>query len=777
MAEVVETLIVKVEGDLSDLRKDMKKSGDVVKKGSKDMTRSTKAASQGFSNLGKSALKLAATIGVVGLAFKSIRSIFVEFGAVDALAKTADRLGITTEGLVGLQFAASQTGVESNVLGTSLQRLNRRLSEVANTGGGVAKKGLDALGLTAEQLLKLPLEQQFGLIGDRLNEVASVADKTAIAFGFFDTEGGKLLNTLRVGTAGLDAFRQEAQDLGIAISRVDAAKIEAANDTLDKLTQTFVGASRTMAVQLAPAIDFVAGEFVKMQKEAQGTSPIIDILAKTIVGGFRAGQIAVAGFRATFNAAIVGFGKLGEIATQGALIAVRAFRRMQAGMSGAGFVVLDILDGLTLAFKIVAETADDLWQLVRAGADIAASAVLLVFDKSAQGIGGVLRGIRSAFAAALDTAATVIAAGEGFLDIRTDVAAKLVNAAGDIKLANIREAAAAKESVEIAAGVLDAATAAFKQAGADLFTVEETTGSEVLQQMSADLVSLANSQLEASRQGDELTESLGENLALIRQFTAEAEAGLDAAIDEGGAVGTVAQALEEFEALRSARETAFQAEIDRRIEHKNQLATINKDAVDTEFFLALDAADALLALANKNAATMARIENVTNQRRLAAGQQFLSDLSTLTQSENRKAFEVGKAAAIAEAGVNTFLAATKAYQALAGIPVVGPGLGAAAAAAALAAGFINIQRIRSMQFGGGGAGGAAGAPRAASGAGGAGGGAGGAGGDGGGQQGGPVQTQQFNISLEGERFTQSQVRQLIEDINEARADNATFVVT
>jgi hypothetical protein len=142
---------------------------------------------------------------------------------------------------------------------------------------------------------------------------------------------------------------------------------------------------------------------------------------------------------------------------------------------------------------------------------------------------------------------------------------------------------------------------------------------------------------------------------------------------------------------------------------------------------------------------------------------FFRSIATLQNSENRKAFEIGKAAAIAEAGVNTFLAATKAYQALAGIPIVGPGLGAAAAAAAIAAGVANIQKIRQMQFGGGAAsaGGGASAPAAPA----------APGGGGGGGEATPVQTQNFDITLIGERFGANQVRGLIESLNESTDDN------
>lgn len=56
---------------------------------------------------------------------------------------------------------------------------------------------------------------------------------------------------------------------------------------------------------------------------------------------------------------------------------------------------------------------------------------------------------------------------------------------------------------------------------------------------------------------------------------------------------------------------------------------------------------------------------------------------------------LGKAAAIAETTINTYMAAQKAYSAMAAIPVVGPALGAVAAAAAVASGLMNVAKISS----------------------------------------------------------------------------------
>lgn len=86
----------------------------------------------------------------------------------------------------------------------------------------------------------------------------------------------------------------------------------------------------------------------------------------------------------------------------------------------------------------------------------------------------------------------------------------------------------------------------------------------------------------------------------------------------------------------------------------------------------------------------------------------LSEITGLMSSENRKMFEIGKAAAIAQTLVSIPSSAQKAYDSMAGIPFVGPALGAAAAAAAIVAGGARLQAIKSAQFGGGGSAGGGG---------------------------------------------------------------------
>jgi len=79
---------------------------------------------------------------------------------------------------------------------------------------------------------------------------------------------------------------------------------------------------------------------------------------------------------------------------------------------------------------------------------------------------------------------------------------------------------------------------------------------------------------------------------------------------------------------------------------------------------------------------------------------FFKGLTALQDSESKKARAIGKAAAIAEATINTYRSAVGAYAALAPIFPVGPVLGAAAAAAAVAAGMANVAQIRGVAHSG-----------------------------------------------------------------------------
>ena len=149
-----------------------------------------------------------ALTGKLGLALGAITGgslayfIKSQADAIDTTAKFADRIGMTTEGLVGLEHAARISGVGVSALHMGLQRMTRRVAEAAQ-GTGEAKAALKELGLDAENLSAMRPEEIFQRIADRMGELRDQGDRLPLAKKLYDSEGVALVNTLAMGSHGL----------------------------------------------------------------------------------------------------------------------------------------------------------------------------------------------------------------------------------------------------------------------------------------------------------------------------------------------------------------------------------------------------------------------------------------------------------------------------------------------------------------------------------------------------------------------------------------------
>ena len=190
-----------------------------------------------------------AAAGIGGLAALTVAGIRLG----DELAKTSDKLGLSTEALAGLRHAARLTGVETNKLDLGLQRMTRRIAEAAQ-GSGEAQGAIKELGLDAKRLVELSPDEQFRSIADAMKNVGSQSDKVRLGFKLFDSEGVDLIRTLDIGAAGLDAATAEAERFGTAISRIQATEIEKAGDAFGRVKTAGEGLAIQFAAHVAPAL-------------------------------------------------------------------------------------------------------------------------------------------------------------------------------------------------------------------------------------------------------------------------------------------------------------------------------------------------------------------------------------------------------------------------------------------------------------------------------------------------------------------------------------------
>jgi len=214
-----------------------------------------------------------ALVGVAGLAGMGLL-IRSSLNATDSLSKTAAKIGTTTEALSALRFAAELTGVATTTMDMAMQRFTRRTAEAAK-GTGEAKGALQALGLDAKELVRMPLEERMLALADAFAKEKNEAQKLALAFKLFDSEGAALVVTLGKGRDGLSEMFGEARALGIVMSGDASKGVEDAVDSLTKLKAMFKGVTDQTVAALAPAIamltDIIKNKLVKAMGEGEGS--------------------------------------------------------------------------------------------------------------------------------------------------------------------------------------------------------------------------------------------------------------------------------------------------------------------------------------------------------------------------------------------------------------------------------------------------------------------------------------------------------------------------
>lgn len=94
---------------------------------------------------------------------------------------------------------------------------------------------------------------------------------------------------------------------------------------------------------------------------------------------------------------------------------------------------------------------------------------------------------------------------------------------------------------------------------------------------------------------------------------------------------------------------------------------------------------------DKYAKQKMEVEAIVASNKLNLASQTFGNLVTILGKESA----AGKAMAVAQTTIDTYQSATAAYKAMAGIPVVGPALGAVAAGAAVVSGITNVKKILS----------------------------------------------------------------------------------
>jgi DNA-binding protein YbaB len=239
----------------------------------------------GFAKAVTSPVAGLAAIAGVGLSASAFTS-FVG-GAMEAVDKTgelSDRLGIGTKALSQFFHAASLGGVESEAFVGSLEKMNKTIGAAAMGESG-ATDALARLGLDGKELANAGAQESFLQIADAIKNIENPTERAAAAMSVFGKSGQSLLNVLTMGREGISEMAADADLLGISFDRVEAAKVEAANDALERMGKVFKGIANQIAIQLGPFIAELANRFVGTATSGRNMGDIVGKAFEMIAGG------------------------------------------------------------------------------------------------------------------------------------------------------------------------------------------------------------------------------------------------------------------------------------------------------------------------------------------------------------------------------------------------------------------------------------------------------------------------------------------------------------
>jgi hypothetical protein len=190
-----------------------------------------------------------------GAAFHKASQAVEDFTAIIVHART---VGVSTDFLQSLQFAALSENVSVEKLNTALLRFTF-VSEQAATGQG---KLYDSLKLAnpelAQQFRFADQEERFKIIADAAGKYADVTKKAQITNAAFGRGMGDLVRVFGSGREKIDSFTRQARELGIVIDEKLLQNAEKLNARMDVATKIIDVQLKQAFLDLAPTIATVA---------------------------------------------------------------------------------------------------------------------------------------------------------------------------------------------------------------------------------------------------------------------------------------------------------------------------------------------------------------------------------------------------------------------------------------------------------------------------------------------------------------------------------------
>lgn len=645
---------------------------------SQEMGRAADATESSFSRIKTAAKSLAGILAGAFTVDAIVDFARAQFDAAVELDNMAKAVGLSAQQLGALQLEAKKAGLETDRIADAMSGLNEKLLDAA-AGGKDAKAFFDALGMSVVDATGQVKNADVALqdIATAFAGMADGATKSAIASELMGDAGAELIPILNQGGDALRANAQAAIEMGAVLSDQTIGQVRLLKSEMAQTGAVVDAAKNSIMAGLLPTLTNLGQKIREMATQGDAARSVTLLLDGTLKG--------LATVAIVVGSAFEFVGKTVGKVTAALVTMAPSLEPLKNARTTVG--ILGAVVGM-------AQRAD-----IRGAIDI-----LMQDNVSMAGVLTELAGrIKSVWSAAGD------AATNGAQQTKQAAAASLA-ALKTLQAANASPEKSAKAKAGKGSKGFDATDLAWHSGE---FASEMQSLQKELQKADDDRAKAAQDaydKLKTTTTGYYQTVLEGRTL-LDAALVVHDQTYLQqqkAAIAEQGLLEQLIFKSSNDAKLEAARQAdtnesfLAQARMDRlNTEHAEKLALVQQ-AFEADILSAQEAARIRNQLAQESAAMQLQVEQQQTEQRRAnwqvASSFYLSSLNTMAQGQGKAAKaakEVNKAMALWQIAQDTRSAAMAAYKALAGIPIVGPGLGAAAAAAAIAFGAMQAKAVMS----------------------------------------------------------------------------------
>lgn len=212
-----------------------------------------------------------------------IRAVLDFADTAEALSNTAQVVDMTATAISRLHASATPMGFTAAAVDKGLIKLARTMSDAAR-GGEEQAAAFDAIGIKASELKNMSIEQVLAKISDKFMASEDGATKTALAMALLGKSGAELVPWLNQGSEAMKEAGDAAERMGAVMSEDAVAAGNALDGAMDNLGLAAGGLKKEFAKGLAPAVQFIAETFTDSSGAAADFGVVFKAISSIVVG-------------------------------------------------------------------------------------------------------------------------------------------------------------------------------------------------------------------------------------------------------------------------------------------------------------------------------------------------------------------------------------------------------------------------------------------------------------------------------------------------------------